>query len=181
MFSMKKLLNNIFTLLVILLSMTFSTFCFADLIVPKSSYATLALPVINKDYFAFEFGFLSQKQIASWNYDYRAYVGGTLFQDWEHQVENQRAGGLGFRAGVLLPTQPWVPLLITTTIGFSKTALNRQPFFGSSDNNISKKDMFSFEAGLLYQIDDYFIRAVYQVSNVKYFTRHTILFFGVYY
>lgn len=150
-------------------------------IISKGNYATLALPVINKDYLAFEFGFLTEKKIKAWNYEYNAYFGGTLFQDWEHQKENQRAGGLGFRGGVILPFQPWIPLLFTTTIGFSKTVLHRDPFFGNSKKNISKKDMYSFEVGLLYRIDEYFIRAAYQVSNVKYVTRNSIFFFGVYY
>ena len=165
--------------------MTFSSFSYAkgtkEFIIPKGNYASLALPVINKDYFAFEFGFLTEKKVKAWDYEYNAYVGGTLYQDWEHQKEKQKAGGLGFRGGVILPFQPWIPLLFTTTIGFSKTVLHNSPFLGNAKKNISKKDMFSIEAGLLYRIDKYFIRAAYQVSNVKYFTRHSILFIGVYY
>lgn len=148
---------------------------------PKGNLVAIAPPVINKDYFSFEFGFLTEKKINSWDYEYNAYVSAILFQDWLNQDEHLRAGGLGFRGGVLLPILPWTPLLFTTTIGFSKTVLHRKPFFGNAEKSVSKKDMFSIEAGFVYKIDKYYLRSVYQQSNVKYFNRHLIISFGVYY
>lgn len=152
-----------------------------EFVIPKGNLAMIAPPVINKDYFSFEFGFLTDKKIKAWDYGYNAYASVTLFQDWLDQEEHLRAGGLGFRGGVILPFQPWIPLLFTTTLGYSKTVLHKNPFFGKSEQNVSKKDMFSIEAGFLYRIDKFFLRTVYQRSNVKYFTRHVIVLFGVYY
>ncbi len=152
-----------------------------EYVIPKGNLMVLAPPVVNKDYFAFEFGFLTEKKIKSWDYEYNAYVSATLFQDWLDQDAHVRAGGLGFRGGVILPFQPWIPLLFTSTLGYSKTVLHRKPFFGNADKNINKKDMFSLEAGLLYRIDKFFLKTVYQQSNVKYFHRHVIVSFGVYY
>ncbi len=163
--------------------LTFSSESFAkstnEFVIPKASLVTLAPPYINKNYFAFDFGFLTEKKVKS--YEYNTYVTATIFQDWHKQADKERAGGLGFRAGVILPFQPWIPLLFTSSLGFSKTVLHQNPFFGNSEKNISKKDMFSIEGGLIYRIDNYLIRGVYQVSNVKYFHRHIIVAVGVYY
>ncbi len=140
----------------------------------------LAPPVVNKDYFLFEFGFLTEKEFKPWAYKYNAYVTAGLFQDWLNK-DRLRAGALGAKGGVMLPTQPWIPLLFTGTVGFAKTALHKNPFFGKDTSSVAKKDMILLEAGFLYHVDKYFIRLVYQRSNVKYFTRHHFLVFGVNY
>jgi hypothetical protein len=147
---------------------------------PKT-IAAIAPPVVNKDYFSFEFGFVAVKQIKPWEYGYNAYVTASIFQDSLRQVDHLRAGGLGFKAGVMLPTQPWVPLLFTVGLGYAKTALHRNPFLGREDQCVGRKDMFLVEPGALYRIDRYFLRFAYQLSNVKYFHRHTFLMFGVNY
>jgi hypothetical protein len=140
----------------------------------------LAPPGANKDYFLLEFGFVTKKEIKSWNYKYNAYVNGAIFQDWL-TTGKARAGALGFKAGVMLPTQPWVPLLGTITIGYAKTVLHRDPFLGRDENTLQEKHMLLIEAGALVHIDKYFVRYAYQVSNVKYFGRHSILMLGVNY
>ena len=143
--------------------------------------AMLAPPYANKDYFAFEFGFVTEKKIKSWDYDYNAYVTASLFQDWKDKSDKLRAGALGFKGGVILPTQPWIPLLFTMTLGYAKTALHKSPFFGKDDASVARKDMILIEAGLLYHYNKYFLRFSYQQTNVKYFSRHTVLALGVVY
>jgi hypothetical protein len=148
----------------------------------KGYLAAFAPPYVNKNYYLLEFGFLSEKEIKSWSYKYNAYVTAALFEDWLHQKEKLRAGGLGFKAGVMLPTQPWVPLLFTFSAGFAKTVLHNQPIVGSDSQSADKKDMFLLEAGALYHFNKkYLLRFAYQISNVKYFNRHTFLMFGVTY
>lgn len=145
----------------------------------KGNILMLAPPVINKDYFLLEFGFITEKKVKGSNYN--AYVTAALFQDSLDQAGKLKAGGLGFKGGVMIPTQPWVPLLFTMSFGFAKTVLHKNPFLGREDTNAGKKDMVLLEPGLLYHHNKYFLRLVYQVSNVKYFKRHTILTFGVSY
>ena len=150
-----------------------------DFVFKQGQLIMLAPPIINKDYFLFEFGFLTEKKIKAWNYAYNAYVTVGLFQDWSKQQNDLKAGALGFKGGVILPTGPWFPLLFTMSLGFSKTALHENPFLGREEKTIEDKDMFLIEAGPLYRIDKYFLRLIYQVSNVRYFNRHTILTIGV--
>jgi hypothetical protein len=170
-------------LAVILIVLSFN--CFAantkDFVFKQGNLAIFAPPVINKNYFLFEFGFVTEKKIKSWNYDYNAFVTAALFEDWLGKTDNLRAGGLGFKAGVILPTQHWVPLLATLSVGYAKTVLNKNPVFGQESANLSKKDMFLLEAGALYRFNNYFLRFAYQRSNVGYFSRHSILMMGVTY
>ena len=133
----------------------------------------------NKDYFLLEFGFVTEKKIKSWDYYYNAYVTAGVFQDEQDLTGKLKAGALGFKGGVMLPTQPWVPLLFTTTLGFAKTVLHKNPFLGRDTQSVDKKTMLLVEAGLLYHYDRYFLRFAYQLSNVKYFKRHTFFMIGV--
>lgn len=140
-----------------------------------------APPIVNKDYFLFEFGFVTAKRFKKYDYNYNAYVSAALFQDWLGQKDNLKAGGLGFKGGVIMPFQPWFPLVLTLSTGFAKTALHKKPFLGHEDGNVASKDMVLLEAGLMYRYHNYFLRSVYQISNVKYFNRHFILMLGVSY
>lgn len=173
-------------LLTLLITTLLSFEAFADtkeFVIPSSHMIALAPPFVNKDFYLLEFGFVSEKKIKfkTWTYPYDAYVTATLSEDWLDQKDRLRAGGLGFKAGVMLPTQPWIPLLFTTTLGFAKTALNRQPLIGNESQNVDKKDMFLIEGGALYRYDKYYLRFAYQLSNVKYFKRKTFFMLGVNY
>lgn len=139
----------------------------------------IAPPIINKDYYSIEFGFVTPKSVKS--YYYNAFVTAALFQDSLEQPDKLHAGGLGFKAGIMLPTQTYIPLLITMTGGFAKTALHKNPFFGREEQSVSRKSMLLAELGLLYRYDKYFLRFAYQVSTVKYFKRHSLIMFGVNY
>jgi hypothetical protein len=152
-----------------------------DFVFKEGHLAMLAPPIINKKYYLIEFGFLTEKKIKSWDYNYNAYVTAALFEDWLNQKDKLRAGALGFKGGVLAPTQPWIPLLFSLTGGFAKTVLHNQPLLGREDKAAGKKTMFLLEAGLLYRYDKYFAKFSYQLSNVKYFKRHTFLTLGVNY
>ena len=149
-------------------------------VLPKGHLLIFGPPVINKEYFLIEFGFISEKSIKSWSYKYNAYVTATLCQD-SQGIHPNRAGALGFKGGVILPTQPWIPFLLTASFGFAKTALQRNPFLGKDGSSVAQKDMIFIEAGAIYRINNYFIRFAHQRSTVKYFKRHNLLMFGVNY
>lgn len=175
------ILSRIF---IIIISFCISVSSFAgsnEFVLPKGNIVMLAPPVVNKDYFLLEFGFVTGKEIKSWSYKYNAYVTAALFQDWKDTEGKLRAGALGFKGGVMLPTQPWIPFLITGTFGFAKTALHKNPFLGRDESSVAQKTMILLEAGALYHYDKYFIRYAYQRSNVKYFSRYHIFMFGVNY
>lgn len=157
--------------------------CYAgsnEFILQNNNLFIIAPPVVNKDYYLIEFGFITEKNFMPWSYKYNAYATVNLFQDWLGK-DQLRAGALGFKGGVMLPTQPWIPLLFTGSIGFAKTALHKSPFLGKEELSVAQKDMFLLEAGALYHYEGYFIRVAYQRSNVKYFTRHFLLMMGVNY
>jgi hypothetical protein len=151
------------------------------LLFEKKYLTMIAPPVINKDYYLLEFGFAADKQIKKWDYHYNAFVTASLFEDWLKQEHSLKAGALGFKAGVMLPTQKWIPLLFTFSAGFAKTTLHKRPIFGRDKDSVDKKDMFLLESGLLYRYDDYFIRFNYQFNTVKYFKRKTFFMLGVSY
>lgn len=173
--------NCLFTLFLISICSAAFAGSSNEFVIPKGNLALLAPPVINKDYFLFEFGFLTEKEFKPWDYKYNAYVTAAIFQDSLNKQDNLKAGGLGFKGGVILPTQPWIPIYSTLSIGFAKTALHKSPFFGRKDASVARKNMFLIETGGLYRIDKYFLRFAYQVSNLKFFSKHTILTFGVSY
>ncbi|AUN98792.1 hypothetical protein C0V70_11910 [Bacteriovorax stolpii] len=151
-----------------------------DMDMPKGTLLMLAPPVVNKKYFNLEFGFLTEKEFKPWSYEYNAYVTAAVFQDSYKRNDNLKTAGLGFKGGVFLPTQKWVPLLATLSIGYAKTALHKNPIFGKEESSKDKKNMFLLEVGALYYIDKkYFIRYAYQLSNVKYIKTHSIIMLGV--
>ena len=151
-----------FTILlkVILIHFVFSgSFSFAGtnkFVLPQGNLIMLAPPVANKDYYLLELGFITEKNIKKWDYKYNAYVAAALFEDWLDKEDELRAGGLGFKGGVMLPTQPWVPVLFTVTVGFAKTVLHKNPIFGRDDQIAEKKTMFLLEAGPLYHYKNFF-------------------------
>lgn len=150
-----------------------------SLVLQEKYMTILAPPVINKDYYSLEFGFLTKKKFK--NYHYNAFVTVNLFEDWKDQPGKVRAGALGFRGGVILPTQNKIPLYVMMSLGFAKTTLHENPIFGKEEQALAKKDMLYAEAGLLYKIDKYLVRLAYQRATAKYFHRHLIFSMGVTY
>ncbi len=171
-------MSYFFALLILL-----TTNCFAEtkhFLLREGNIAVLAPPVVNKDYYLLEFGFVIQKKIKAWDYNYNAYVNAALFEDWKDRSDNLHAGALGFKAGVLFPV-PTIPLFMKVGGGYAKTVLHKNPIFGKSDQSVDKRDMLLLELGALYSFDHYFVSFTYQKSNVRYFTRNTFLAVGVNY
>lgn len=170
-----------FRLLVLFLF--FTSNCFAEtkhFLLREGNIVVLAPPGVNRDYYLLEFGFVVQKKIKAWDYNYNAYVNGALFEDWKDRVDNLHAGALGFKGGVLLPV-PALPLFVKFGGGFAKSVLHKNPLFGKTEQTVKRKDMFLLELGALYTIEKYFLGLTYQKSNVRYFGRTTFLTVGVNY
>ncbi|MFA6238016.1 MAG: hypothetical protein WC635_11850 [Bacteriovorax sp.] len=171
-------------LLLLALLAFLSAHCFAETnekLLREGHIIVVAPPIMNKDYYLLEFGFVVQKKFKPWKYEYNAYVTAALFEDWEYRTDGLRAGGLGFKGGVVAPVVSSWPLFFKLGTGFAKTVLHKSPVFGRTDQSVSRKDMFFLEAGTLYRIDRLFFSLTYQVSNVHYFSRNTFFAIGVNY
>ncbi len=146
----------------------------------KNKIAFYTPHVINPKYFGFEIGYLLRKKIRSWSYPYDAYVEGYMVEESYTTDINLRAGALGAKAGVILPTQPWFPVYLQLTFGFAKTALHEDPWFGENEDTIQEKDMFLAEGGLIIRFKKrWLFRGTYQINNVDYFTKQAFFSMGL--
>ena len=153
----------------------------SEFVFKSGTLLSLGLPYVNKDYYLIEFGFVTAKKYKKFNFDYNAFVTASLFEDWLDRNDKLRAGALGFKAGIMAPSQPWVPVLFSLSAGFAKTVLHKNPILGRERTASGKKDMFLIETGIIYKYNQYYARLAYQISNVKYFKRHTLITLGVIY
>ncbi len=148
----------------------------------RGTLIMLAPPGVNKDYFDLELGFVTDKEFKPWSYEYNAYVTASLFQDSYKRSDKYKAAGLGFKGGLFLPTQKWVPFMATVSVGYAKAVLHKNPIFGREPSSKEKKNMLLIEAGGLFHINKtYFVRYSYQLSNVKFFKTHALIMLGVTY
>lgn len=144
----------------------------------KENKIMLFSPVfLNPDAYSFEFGFLTMKR--SGNYSYNAYAKAFIGGELNLEVKNLRAAALGAKVGVILPTQPWFPISLDVGMGFARTALQKNPWFGKNEENLGNKDMFLAELAVIYLHRKRLIyRVSYQTNNVDYFTRKIFLSIG---
>lgn len=152
----------------------------SNILFKDGSLVNFAPPVINKQYYLIEYGFMVKKKIKKWDYGYNAFVNASLFEDWKGRSDNLHAGALGFKGGVLFPLMN-TPLFYRVAVGFAKSVLHKNPIFGNDKQSVSKKTMFLFELGGVYNFNPVYVGLNYQVSNVSFFTRHIILSVGVNY
>lgn len=134
--------------------------------------------LLNPKFFGFEFGFVTNKKIERINYPYNAFAKITITEDFYEFDPDLRGGALGFKAGVLLPTQPWIPLSLELAIGYARTSLQKDPWLGDEEDSIRSDDLLLFEAGILYRMKEKLLfRFSYQFNNVEYFQRN--FFFSI--
>lgn len=135
--------------------------------------------LLNPKYFGFEFGFVVNKKIESWDYPYYAYAKATVVEEFYTSDQGLRAGALGVKAGLLLPTQPWVPVFLDLGFGFAKTAYQKDPWFGSRDKTIKEGQMYLAEIGLVMRLSEkLLLRTHIQVNNLDYFKRDFFVSIG---
>ncbi len=149
------------------------------MLLDKEKVAFFAPNIINPKYFSFEFGFRSNKKIQRFHYPYNAVATAFVAEEAYTTDPSLRAGALGFKGGVILPTQPWVHFLLQFNLGYAKTALHEDPWFGKRDKSRSRKDQILIEAGAIYEYKTIIFRFMYQESTVKYFTRKSFFSIGV--
>ena len=134
--------------------------------------------IFNPKYFSFELGFITRKKIPTWDYTFNAFAKATISEEFFSSSSDLRAGALGVKTGVLLPTQPWIPFLIEIAIGYAKTSLHQDPWLGDRDDSVLSRDLFLAEVGGIYRFSSVlFIRVVHQFNNLDYFKRKS--FFSV--
>ena len=133
--------------------------------------------LLNPKFFGFEFGFVVQKYVG--DYPYHAFAKAVVAEEFFTVDQKNRGGALGVKAGLLLPTQPWLPLFLELAFGYAKTAFQEDPWFGGSDVTLQNDDLLLAEIGLIYRFGDKFlVRANYQVNNVDYFDREVFMSVG---
>jgi hypothetical protein len=146
--------------------------------IKKNTMAIYTPHIFNPKYFAFEFGFVTEKKIETLDYSFNAFAKILIAEEFFTSATNLRAGAIGIKTGIFLPTQPWIPLLLEMAIGYAKTSLHEDPWLGDRDDSISDSELWLFEAGGIYRISHtLFFRVVYQVNTLDYFKRQT--FFSV--
>ncbi len=155
--------------------------CYAksEALLKKGSLIRLAPPIINKDYFLLEYGFIIEK--SAHKYDYNAYVTASLFEEYPDRSDRLKSGALGIKAGVLLPIYVTFPLSLQLGGGYAKSVLHPNPIFGKNEQTASKNNMLLLEAGLHYRIHRYSINVTYQRNTIDYFSRKVFVAFGVNY
>jgi len=134
--------------------------------------------LLNKKFFAMDFGFVTKKFIPSFDYAFNAFAAFFIAEESYTTNAELRAGELGFKGGVYLPTQPWVPLFLQLSFGYAKTALHERPWFGKNDQSVRRDTMFLLEGGALYQYKIVIFRFIYQINNQSYLTRKTFFSIG---
>ena len=150
-----------------------------DLIPIKSKTIVIYTPhLFNPKFFSFEMGFITQKKIESINYPFNAFAKILIAEEFFTTATNLRAGVIGIKTGLLLPTQPWFPLLLEISIGYGKTSLHEDPWLGDRDKSVDDSEIFLVEAGGIIRISEgLFFRVMYQLNTLDYLKRKT--FFSV--
>jgi hypothetical protein len=176
--------TSLFSSMVLLVSLTLASTCLGfeipnSMLLQREKLMVFSPNIINPKFFNFEFGFLTRKKISSIHYPYNAFAAAFLAEESYTTSPDLRAGALGFKGGVILPTQPWIDLFFQLSGGYAKTALHNEPWFGKREKSQSTNDMFFVEAGALYRYKTVFFRFLHQETTVKYFKRNSSLGIGV--
>ncbi len=137
--------------------------------------------LLNPRFFGFEFGFMAEKRLNGWDFNYNAFAKALVAEELYNidTASELRAGMLGVKAGIILPTHSWFPFFLEFAFGFAKTAYHKDPWFGKQDDSVASADMFLLEAGAIYRVGDKFLlRINYQLNNVDYVAKKLFLSVG---
>ena len=134
--------------------------------------------IFNPKYFDFEFGLITKKRISS--YHYNAFAKAFIAEEFYNTNDPElRAGALGIKMGIFLPTQKWFPLFLELGFGYAKTSLHKDPWLGDRDDSVATKSLLLAEGGLVYlHKKKILFRCVYQVNNIDYFDLKTFVSIG---
>jgi hypothetical protein len=176
------MVRNFIFLWVLGLTLNFTpVYAFKDrqVTLPGDFLVSYAPHIFNTKSMMAELGFLTQKEFESIGYNYNAFVKLSMMEEFYRQDPSLRAASLGVKGGVLLPTQPWLPLMLNLGIGFSKTTIHERPWFGNRDKAVLRQEMVMGEAGLLWHHRQrYFLRGTYHINNRKTFKRNFFFSLG---
>lgn len=132
--------------------------------------------IFNPKFFSFEFGYVTKKEIKG--YHYNAFAKALIAEEFYTTSSQLRAGALGAKAGVFLPTWPWIPLFVELAFGYAKTSLHKDPWLGKREDSLQTKSLLLLDGGISYLYKQKIIyRFSYQTNNNEYFTKK--IFFSV--
>ena len=112
------------------------------------------------------------------SYHYNAYVAAFLAEESYSTHQNLRAGALGGKGGVLLPIMPWAPIFFETSVGFAKTALHKDPWFGKKEDSVATRTQLLIQCGAVVRYGQMLFFSHYQVNNLNYFSKKFFLGLG---
>jgi hypothetical protein len=144
----------------------------------KDSLWRFTPPIVNTNYLGVELGFLTKKEIKYVSLPYNAFASGILLHNKYRQDKNLKTAALGFKGGVFLPTNPWIPILVQMNVGYAKTTFQQDPWFGKNVQSLKRSDMLIFDLGPVFRYDRYFISAIYEFHNVKTIENHFLISIG---
>jgi hypothetical protein len=150
----------------------------ADQVFQKDSLWRLTPPGVNDNYLGLEIGFLTKKEIKFVQLPYNAFASGVLVHNKYEQDRNLKTAALGFKGGVFLPTNPWIPILMQFNVGYAKTTFQQDPWFGRNIQAIKRADMLLFDVGPVFRYDRYFLSAIYEFHNIKTIENHFLISIG---
>lgn len=152
----------------------------AEMVLPEGNISFITPTILNNRYFRFEIGYVVDKKIKSIDYNFNAFVEAILGEETYAKDENVRAGSLGGKGGLLLPTQPWIPFYLYMATGYAKAALHGDPWLGKKEDSIALKDMFLAEGGALFTYNRRVLfRYSYEVTTVKFFKKKSFFSIGM--
>lgn len=133
--------------------------------------------MLNPKTFNLSFSYLIEKKIFK-KYKFNAFAGIFIAQEEDKFQEGLKAGALGFKGGVIIPTQKWLPIYLITNLGYAKTTLQQNPWFGTREQSTFIKDMFLLEGGFLIKWNNILLTYKTQINNIKYFKNHNFISLG---
>jgi hypothetical protein len=152
---------------------------YSKLQLPREKFFYYTPNMMNHNFTGYEFGFFTRKKIKWAGYPYNAFASFIINHEQYKDDRNLSAGALGFKGGVLLPTQPWIPFFLQLSVGFAKTALHKDPFFGKREQSIYTSDIFFYEFGAVCRYKKIIIKLSYRDRTVDYFYKKLFLSIGV--
>lgn len=174
-----KLFKIFFTFFAVLLCLQAQAFLDEEKNFSHPRILSFAPHLANPNYFSFDFGYILTKNLFNTRYQYHAFAKAFLAEEYYTIDPNLRASSMGGKVGLKLPTQKWLPLFIELTIGYGKTSLQEEPWFGWNHQSLARKEIFLAEGGLIYRLKNgIFFKGVYQINNVDYFDKEMMFSIG---
>ncbi len=152
------------------------------------NFALITSNIANNDVYAIEFGFIGKKKLEKYNFVYNSLVTPFMLEQkitntdigiTTNSTNSLKSAILGVKAGLLIPTNPYLGLSIYSVLGYAKSSVAKDPWFGKNEQQLKKRDVFLLEYGLIFHHDRYLLRTTFIHSNLKYYNKKLQLSIGI--